>query len=41
MHSDRMVGVRGREDIYGWQAIQSPDRLTRPLVRESGRLARR
>jgi anaerobic selenocysteine-containing dehydrogenase len=46
----RMVGVRGRardrvnhgrldpKDVYGWQAIQSPDRLTRPLVRESGRL---
>jgi ferredoxin-nitrate reductase len=47
---ERMVGVRGRasdrvnhgrldpKDVYGWQAIQSPDRLTRPLVRESGRL---
>src|SRR5919112_4348479 len=46
----RIVGVRGRErdrvnhgrldpkDVYGWQAIQSPDRLTRPLVRESGEL---
>jgi ferredoxin-nitrate reductase len=46
----RIVGVRGRErdrvnhgrldpkDVYGWQAIQSPDRLIRPLVRESGRL---
>ncbi|GAA2202162.1 nitrate reductase [Sinomonas flava] len=47
---DRIVGVRGREadrvnhgrlgvkDLYGWQANASPDRLTRPLVREGGRL---
>ena len=46
----RIVGVRGREadrvnhgrldpkDLYGWQANGSPDRLTRPLVREDGRL---
>ncbi|KRF40978.1 molybdopterin oxidoreductase family protein [Terrabacter sp. Soil810] len=46
----RMVGVRGRpddrvnrgrlgpKDLFGWQAIQSPDRLTRPLVRRDGRL---
>jgi anaerobic selenocysteine-containing dehydrogenase len=47
---DRIVGVRGRaedrvnhgrlgpKDLYGWQANNSPDRLTRPLVREGGRL---
>ncbi|MBD0424716.1 nitrate reductase [Streptomyces sp. TRM S81-3] len=46
----RMVGVRGREidrvnrgrlgpkDLFGWQANASSDRLTRPLVREDGRL---
>jgi anaerobic selenocysteine-containing dehydrogenase len=46
----RIVGVRGRagdrvnrgrlgpKDLYGWQAGASPDRLTRPLVREGGRL---
>ena len=46
----RLVGVRGRsqdrvnhgrlgpKDLFGWQAIQSPDRLTRPLVRRDGRL---
>ena len=46
----RMVGVRGRpddrvnhgrlgpKDLFGWQAIQSPDRLTRPLVRRDGEL---
>jgi anaerobic selenocysteine-containing dehydrogenase len=45
-----VVGVRGRaddrvnrgrlgpKDLYGWQAIQSPDRLTRPLLRRDGRL---
>jgi anaerobic selenocysteine-containing dehydrogenase len=44
----RMVGVRGRavdrvnhgrlgpKDLFGWQANGSPDRLTRPLVRENG-----
>lgn len=46
----RIVGVRGLaddrvnrgrldpKDCYGWQANGSPDRLTRPLVRERGRL---
>ena len=46
----RIVGVRGREadrvnrgrlgpkDLFGWQANHSPDRLTRPLVREGGLL---
>ncbi|WP_031087260.1 molybdopterin oxidoreductase family protein [Streptomyces sp. NRRL WC-3549] len=46
----RMAGVRGRaddrvnrgrlgpKDLFGWQANSSPDRLTRPLVREGGRL---
>jgi anaerobic selenocysteine-containing dehydrogenase len=46
----RIVGVRGRaadrvnrgrvdpKDLYGWQAMASPDRLTRPLVREGGEL---
>ncbi|MET9066465.1 molybdopterin oxidoreductase family protein [Streptosporangium sandarakinum] len=46
----RIVGVRGRpgdrvnhgrldpKDLYGWQAVHSPDRLTRPLVREGGTL---
>jgi anaerobic selenocysteine-containing dehydrogenase len=46
----RMVGVRGRvvdrvnhgrldpKDMFGWQANASPDRLTRPLVRENGEL---
>lgn len=45
-----MVGVRGREvdrvnkgrlgpkGLYGWQANNSKDRLTRPLVRRNGRL---
>ncbi|CAM5313856.1 molybdopterin oxidoreductase family protein [Streptomyces avidinii] len=45
-----MVGVRGRvvdrvnrgrlgpKDAFGWQANASPDRLTRPLVRQGGRL---
>src|SRR4029078_5776201 len=44
----RIVGVRGRDqdrvnhgtldvkDLYGWQANASPDRLTRPLVRQDG-----
>lgn len=48
--SGRIVGVRGRasdrvnrgrldpKDLYGWQANHSPDRLTRPLVRERGEL---
>jgi anaerobic selenocysteine-containing dehydrogenase len=46
----RLVGVRGRgvdrvnrgrlgpKDLFGWQANQSGDRLTRPLVRRDGRL---
>src|SRR4051812_8642465 len=46
----RMVGVRGRgvdrinhgrlgpKGLYGWQANNSPERLTRPLVRRNGRL---
>ena len=45
----RLVGVRGRaedrinrgrlgpKDLFGWQAMQSPDRLTRPLVREAAK----
>ncbi|MFI5688348.1 molybdopterin oxidoreductase family protein [Streptomyces sp. NPDC051636] len=45
-----IVGVRGRagdrvnrgrlgpKDLFGWQANGSADRLTRPLVREGGRL---
>lgn len=44
----RIVGVRGRaqdrvnhgrlgpKDLFGWQANGSPDRLTRPLVRDEG-----
>lgn len=44
----RIVGVRGRagdrvnrgrlgpKDLFGWQANASPDRLTRPLVRDDG-----
>jgi anaerobic selenocysteine-containing dehydrogenase len=46
----RMVGVRGRardrvnrgrlgpKDLFAWQANASPDRLTKPLVRQDGRL---
>ncbi|MGW0190718.1 molybdopterin oxidoreductase family protein [Streptomyces sp. NPDC003362] len=46
----RMAGVRGRpddrvnrgrlgpKDLFAWQANASPDRLTRPLVRQDGRL---
>ena len=46
----RIVGVRGRgedrvnhgrlgpKDLYGWQAMGSPDRLTTPLVRRDGEL---
>jgi anaerobic selenocysteine-containing dehydrogenase len=46
----RIVGVRGRavdrinhgrlgpKGLYGWQANNSPDRLTRPLVRRNGTL---
>jgi ferredoxin-nitrate reductase len=47
---ERIVGVRGRatdrinrgrlgpKGLYGWQANNSPDRLTRPLVRTDGEL---
>jgi len=46
----RIVGVRGRAEdrvnrgrlgpkgLYGWQANNSPDRLTRPLIRRDGEL---
>ena len=46
----QIVGVRGREtdrinhgrvdtkDLYGWQANNSPDRLTQPLLRRDGDL---
>src|SRR4051812_49674784 len=46
----RIVGVRGRaddrvnrgrlgpKDLFGWQAENSRDRLTRPLVRRDGEL---
>jgi anaerobic selenocysteine-containing dehydrogenase len=46
----RLAGVRGRaadrvnkgrldpKDVYGWKANLSEDRLTRPLVRDNGRL---
>src|ERR671927_1633440 len=46
----RIVGVRGRagdrvnhgrlgpKGLYGWQANNASDRLTRPLVRRDGRL---
>lgn len=45
-----IVGVRGRpldrinrgrlgpKDLFGWQAVGSPDRLKRPLVRREGKL---
>ncbi|WP_197058570.1 molybdopterin-dependent oxidoreductase [Modestobacter caceresii] len=48
--NDRIVGVRGRavdrvnhgrlgpKDLFGWQANNSPDRLTRPLIRRNGEL---
>ncbi|GIJ73511.1 molybdopterin oxidoreductase family protein [Virgisporangium ochraceum] len=50
VHNGRIVGVRGRpddrvnrgrldpKDLYGWQANNSADRLTRPLVRDGDRL---
>jgi ferredoxin-nitrate reductase len=50
VHSGRIVGVRGRADdrvnhgrlgpkgLFGWQANNSPDRLTEPLIRRDGRL---
>ncbi|MDQ3859439.1 MAG: molybdopterin-dependent oxidoreductase, partial [Actinomycetota bacterium] len=46
----RIVGVRGRaidrvnhgrlgpKGLFGWQANNSPDRLTQPLIRRDGRL---
>jgi anaerobic selenocysteine-containing dehydrogenase len=46
----KIAGVRGRaqdrvnrgrlgpKDLYGWQANASPDRLTKPLIRENGHL---
>ena len=46
----RIVGVRGRADdrvnhgrlgpkgLHGWEANASPDRLTRPLIRQHGKL---
>ncbi|KAH7018595.1 uncharacterized protein B0I36DRAFT_377740 [Microdochium trichocladiopsis] len=48
----KVVGVRGREvdrvnkgrlgpkGLYGWKSINSPDRLTHPLVRKNGKLER-
>ncbi len=48
----RLVGVRGRaadrvnrgrlgpKDLFGWQAMQSPDRLTQPLVRRTASCGR-
>jgi anaerobic selenocysteine-containing dehydrogenase len=50
VHEGRIVGVRGRAEdrvnhgrlgpkgLFGWQANNSPDRLTRPLVRRDGEL---
>jgi ferredoxin-nitrate reductase len=50
VHDGRIAGVRGRahdrvnhgrldpKDLYGWQANNAADRLTRPLVRAGGRL---
>ncbi len=47
---DRIVGVRGRavdrvnrgrldpKDLFGWQANNSSDRLTKPLIRRAGEL---
>jgi anaerobic selenocysteine-containing dehydrogenase len=52
VHEGRIVGVRGRagdrvnrgrlgpKDLFGWQANNSPDRLTAPLVRRPGYLPR-
>jgi anaerobic selenocysteine-containing dehydrogenase len=48
--NERIVGVRGRAEdrvnhgrlgpkgLYGWQATNAPDRLTRPLIRRDGDL---
>jgi ferredoxin-nitrate reductase len=50
VHAGRIVGVRGRSDdrvshgrlgpkgLYGWQANNSADRLSEPLVRRDGEL---
>jgi anaerobic selenocysteine-containing dehydrogenase len=50
VHDGRIVGVRGRADdrvnhgrlgpkgLFGWQANNAPDRLTRPLVRRDDAL---
>ncbi|TDU88836.1 putative molibdopterin-dependent oxidoreductase YjgC [Kribbella voronezhensis] len=50
VHDGRIVGVRGRSEdrvnhgrlgpkgLFGWQANNSPDRLTTPLVRRDGEL---
>src|SRR5947208_2110138 len=50
VRAGRIVGVRGRaqdrvnhgrlgpKGLYGWQANNSPDRLTEPLVRRNGEL---
>jgi anaerobic selenocysteine-containing dehydrogenase len=35
-HSRVNRGRLGPKDLFGWQANASPDRLTRPLVREDG-----
>jgi anaerobic selenocysteine-containing dehydrogenase len=37
-HSRVNHGRLGPKDLYGWQANHSPDRLTRPLVRQDGEL---
>ena len=37
-HSRVNHGRLGPKDLFGWQANHSPDRLTRPLVREGGEL---
>jgi predicted molibdopterin-dependent oxidoreductase YjgC len=50
VRNGRIVGVRGwaddrvnhgrlgPKDLFGWQANNSPERLTRPLVRRDGKL---
>src|SRR3954471_14649808 len=50
LYDGRIVGVRGRpddrvnhgrldvKDLYGWQAVNSRERLTQPLVRRDGEL---
>jgi len=37
-HSRVNHGRLGPKDLFGWQANSSPDRLTRPLVRDGGEL---